>query len=1466
MGASRVAGRLSRDRLGAGGGLSAAALQVGRGAPRTSAGGAGCLLRPPLRPDARRAALHPRSAGRDGRGFSGGDVPGAEGEGDEEVWGVSDGAVGDGGLGWDGGWINRKLIYYKNSYFRDIKFVWKMIETIKEIFKEGDAIILHTNRASITGVIKSFSGTTIILIKEDGKIAGIKNDAIESFEATEFKSVAVPKDHEKNQKRKGNSDMVINSPEESNNSNTKSNRKDDERRVGLKIVGKIDLEKKEKERRKKKKAKKKYKEAQKDKGIHLKSLSDLKDIVLPETEEENKKFIPPNGRITKYWSDRGFGFIKDSFGNEIWFGFRNILEDELVRSFKGTQYNADIPVLFSLTKNYKGNAAVHIHRPKTINEAIGLAEDFLRDDTKIDNSLGILEQILDAFPGNYTSEKLKEQIEEKLLKSQQSKFRKKSFRTYDLNYQKAKKAHNVEKNYPEALRLYKLALENNEKRESCIKDIAMLFVAMDERDKALEFMQQYENELPSNITNYNFLENFYASVREFRKVIEYIDLLLEEKLVLNDKKKYSFFLSKKGSTYIQLKELEEARKYLEEAISVYSENVYASRLLEALDNHNKEELSQLIADAEFDTFGGGLSKFISDTIDKYEEYYGVPAKVIDAGDFTSETLNAIRNLINRAGRARPRERANYLLTEAKLMQLLEPEKDVQMRSTLARYCNAMALNHISENSPLDVVRYFYLEAFSLEENYRFTAPQVALYLISYKSTYSELLSTKTPSIEDALQYGLSDKYKTNIWEGILSMFLLNRSISAQLISKIFNKKLFKEDSLKYLMSQGISVDDVESIETYTNAWNQAREKRQRDYGRWFASIKAIHNVDNLAILASQLYTSLSESKKSWIPQLDITRLNTIASDILDVINQYLNQAGYKNKERNYNFAKAQINQLISEIQEKPTKFSYEGFIPLLNRIELLIDKDFQTVESASTPKLSISIEGDSNVIEHGKFVNLQIRVENSTDASPVRDLTLEVESNDDVTFLPQNGNNQYLGSIDGGDNHIFKNISLEISENVKNDKATTIFVKCHYRTRSLDEPQVKEDKLSLRLFSQEEFEPIPNPYEQLANGGPVTDTKMFYGRNEFIEVITDAILNADSKQVVIFGQKRSGKSSVLFHLKKQLEQYNTTFCVTFSIGDIFETLSSATFFYKILTVIEEELENLEYEGIEVPEFTYPVFSEFSQEPNPADVFRKYIRKFKRACKKYKGWSDKKLVVMIDEFTYLYTAIKEEKVSSSIMKQWKAITQNQDATFSAVLVGQDVFPEYKGEFPNEFGVTQDERLTYLSEPYARKLIEEPVWNASLNKSRFIGKAVDTIIEYTSCNPYYIQIFCARLITEMNRKKTPAATEADIKDVAESFITGGKALSDDKFDNLLNPGERHDIQKIPEKHAKAILRQIANGARNIGFCPRENISIEEFTAEYEDEILDDLVNREVLERKPGNNYKIQVKLFQEWLLKN
>lgn len=813
-----------------------------------------------------------------------------------------------------------------------------------------------------------------------------------------------------------------------------------------------------------------------------------------------------------------------------------------------------------------------------------------------------------------------------------------------------------------------------------------------------------------------------------------------------------------------------------------------------------------------------------------------------------------------------RERANYLLTEAKLMTTLEPEKENNLRSVLARYCNAMALNHISENSSMDVIRNYYLEAFNLEEKFNLTAPQVALYLTSYKSNYSDLLSTKTPSIDDTLDRVLYGEVRDNIWEGILSMFLWNRSISAQIASKLFQNKELKRKSIIFLYSLDLTqkINNQLNADEYTNLWNQAREKRQRDYTRWFASLKAISNNENLEILTNLLPDSLNEAKRSWLTQLDTSRLNIIATDIYDVLATYLRQSGYRNKERNFILAKAQINQLIIETNEKPTKFSYEGFLPLLEKIEILLDKSFKTVEAASSPKVKISILGESSVVGNDNVVPFQVIIENSKDSSPIRDVKIEINNSEDIRLIDQN--NIYYDSIDGGEYTIFK-LNAHVSEKIITDKAATLDVICYYRTRNQENSVRIDDQLSLRLYSENEFEPIENPYAPIADGGPVTDKNMFYGRDDFINSRINAILNADSKQIIIYGQKRSGKSSVLHHLKKGLEETTKAFCISFSLGEIIGNLNEYAFYYRIIYGISRDLKLKRAKNEETPTFICPIEEEFKAKylPNPANGFIELIGDFIIACSEIESWKNRKLVIMIDEFTYLYTAIRKGSISDTIMKQWKAITQNENAKFSVVLVGQDVVPTFKKEeyAKNAFGVIEDIRLTYLNIENAKKLIEEPILKRN-SKIRFIGRAIDTVIDYTSRNPYYIQIFCARLVDHMNAKKIISVTEADIKEVAETFIEGSQALGVEKFDNLIRAGEEHDLAEFCDDDVIKILKQVSIGSKNIGYCSRDVISLG--NRKLEEKILGHLVDREVIECKQANNYKIQVKLFQEWLLRH
>lgn len=1380
-----------------------------------------------------------------------------------------------------------------------------MIELIASIFSEGDFIKIFFNNSnkSVEGYIFKLLPTSIAIKTLEGKLCGIKGEDIDSFEEGTL-SNAVSADIQNDeaptspQNDLSKEDVVakktdINgsiqeiSPNESANQSdlvevSSSNQTSINGQsivtekettlssfkagdvIPLDVLHQIDpkLKKKNKISSSQKKSNGKMNTLGND-------LSALMDLVKEKHEVDDLRIVPALGEIKFVKPEMNFGFILDGkSGKDIYFNISQIVEKELNST---TWYHA--PVVYTLQNDSQdqGPKALTIHRPKTIHDMLLIAVE-CSNSGDYKHAFHLVEQILSEYPDNFSADEMRRKLE----RSYPQYYSKP--KEFSNAYFKAKKYHN-EKNYEKAIEYYLKAIDDKgEKLESSIKDLGMLYaylykssedtsLAEDYRNEAINLMSDYVEELANNISTLNYLENFYYSVKDFENFISTVNHLAERREIYEDKSKHSMLLYKKAFALVQLNEPQEAIDTIEESLSVDPSNQAALKLQSLIENTpDSEELLAEISATEFDSLNTGISEFIQQTLDNYDEYAGVPPKIIESGVFNDVTLNEIRKVIETAGKARPRERAKYLLTEGKLLTDIEPGNTSRLRSVMARYCNAMSLNHISDYSSGDITRFYYNEAFSLEENYRKNATQIALYLMTHCCTFNELInmSTKSPSVDDALDRIISTEFDPKKWESILSMFLYNREISAQITSKLYSNEHFRIQALLALKHIGLKdLSNPISKEDFVEAWNKARDIRIRDYKKVVAQIRSIGECSTIEEIVTQLL-GLREIKADWMTSLDVSRIYNIINNIVPALQTYIKSSGYRNKEANKNNANGQVQQLIEEINEGPTKLSFESILPLLKRINQLIVISFNEIIKMSAPKIQIKLLSAETVVNEGNEVSIQISISNHKDSSPIKEVSVDVQNTDIITTL--DGGGISYNAIDGGESQIFK-LKIKVGEDIIKQKAAALNVRCKYKNGN--EQAECSSLQTLRLYSPSDYCPIENPYAPIADGGPVpVDSKMFYGREEFIANIVDAIIKSPSKQIIIYGQKRCGKSSVMLHLKKRLLETGKTFCIFFSIGEIINNLSEASFYYKILNTIYTDLEFAELDGLcgHTPSFCLPSYADFKSEDeeNPLNTFTKYMVKFKLACKHTPGWEDKNLVVMIDEFTYLYTEIKKGNISPSIMKQWKAVTQNERAQFSVVLVGQDVVPSFKKEdyARNAFGVIQDIRLTYLKETPARDLIEKPILDENGN-SRYIDDAVTKIIEYTSRNPYYIQIFCARLVDYMNQNKSISVTEADVIDVANSFVYGSEALVEDKFDNLIRAGETEDLQEYPETEILQVLKQVSLNSKIIGFCNRNDINALT-DKNREDAILKHLVDREVLELRGENNYKIQVKLFQEWLL--
>jgi hypothetical protein len=237
---------------------------------------------------------------------------------------------------------------------------------------------------------------------------------------------------------------------------------------------------------------------------------------------------------------------------------------------------------------------------------------------------------------------------------------------------------------------------------------------------------------------------------------------------------------------------------------------------------------------------------------------------------------------------------------------------------------------------------------------------------------------------------------------------------------------------------------------------------------------------------------------------------------------------------------------------------------------------------------------------------------------------------------------------------------------------------------------------------------------------------------------------------------------------------------------------------------------------------------------------------------YRDW---RLVLLFDEFTMLYAAIERGDLPRGFMKSWKAMLERE--LFSSVVVGNDLMPDFLSAFPNEFQVARQERVSYLDLADAEALITEPIALEN-GESRYRGDSVPRILELTARSPYYIQLFCNRLIEHMNAERQPLIGPADVDKVAAALVGGDKALLREQFDNLITPGDA-DVSALPEQTVLSVLNGCLSGRS--GDLYLDGRKAEELPDGRR--VIEDLLRRDVIVRQTEDRYRIKVGLFAEWL---
>lgn len=605
--------------------------------------------------------------------------------------------------------------------------------------------------------------------------------------------------------------------------------------------------------------------------------------------------------------------------------------------------------------------------------------------------------------------------------------------------------------------------------------------------------------------------------------------------------------------------------------------------------------------------------------------------------------------------------------------------------------------------------------------------------------------------------------------------------------------------------------------------------------------------------------------KDSITATDARRLGNIVY-VIKRSQDYYESNDFENRADCLRAAILALKELQQVIQKEPTDVSYDVFLPALDQMAMKLSDTEISLYQNFQPKLSWS-----EVIQPFKTgdnkVQIQLSVENEVYYQAADGLRIESIRSPEIINSDKVA---VIETLRGGEN---REISLVVTldETALQTGSFTAAINYTYMCNESQENVItrsQECEFSFVIYNQD-VEKLINPFD-IYVGNLMSDVTMFYGREDQIQRIVQAIYAADTdsmncgRAIAMYGQTRTGKSSVMYHLKNRIQNIYGDRVLVWDMGSLGEieiknsTDFMAFFFRNMLFIAEDALwENPRISEIIQARNLRPPLDEILAHPEHAQMyFVEYMKSLNRILQQ----EGVIIVLMIDEFTYIHEKIRDGIISKDFMRFWKALLQNY--SIFAIIAGQDDTPKFIQDYPNEFACMELLKLTYLDEDAAKQLIQEPLERKNKRKNLFRKDGcVDLLYELTAGSPYLSVLLCSQLIQYLNSKGAYMVTKGIVEDFLRSKVLSPDTfLEDANFESQLQERGRRDL----DNENYEILLSIARLSQATGYARLDDIACAGKSAEEIRDLVERLEKRNVLVREGRDNYYIQVRLLERWLI--
>jgi tetratricopeptide (TPR) repeat protein len=272
-----------------------------------------------------------------------------------------------------------------------------------------------------------------------------------------------------------------------------------------------------------------------------------------------------------------------------------------------------------------------------------------------------------------------------------------------------------------------------------------------------------------------------------------------------------------------------------------------------------------------------------------------------------------------------------------------------------------------------------------------------------------------------------------------------------------------------------------------------------------------------------------------------------------------------------------------------------------------------------------------------------------------------------------------------------------------------------------------------------------NPY---VAGAPVLDDQLFMGRDQLIDRILQTIHN---NSLLLFGERRIGKTSIQHHLKRRLLELDDPVYDFYPVYVDLQGTPEERFFATIAEDVFHQLAD-RIDVADAPSF---------EDESLAYTYRDLVRDLRVVVRQLDAASSKKvkLVLLIDEVDELndYDPRINQRLRSLFMKSFAE-------SLVAVVSGVEIKKHWERVGSPWYNFFEEIEVLPLDDQEARDLIERPISGVL----RIGDGVVERILERTGKRPYLIQKMCVSLVNHAYEQGRTVISVADVETVAPAEV--------------------------------------------------------------------------------------------------